>query len=296
MSQLLPPFNLIRDRLNQAKVIPFLGAGASLGERSPNVAWDNNLALGLPTSGELASYLADKVEFPLGEARNLAKVAQYYDIVGGRIPLNEELHNIFDHDYSLTQLHSCLASVPAPLLIVTSNYDDMIERAFTAQSRDYHVVVHTTDSTMGYQLLWWPPGEEKPQKIVPNKLDIDLERETVVYKMHGAVDRHDPTRDQYVVTEDDYIDFLARMTKNRAIPSIFSRAFQTRHFLFLGYGLHDWNLRVVLNRIEKDLRRPKGIKSWSIQFQPSLLEQRFWLERGVDVYDMTVDEFIKELV
>ena len=38
------------------------------------------------------------------------------------------------------------------------------------------------------------------------------------------------------------------MTKNKAIPAIFAEPFQTRHFLFLGYGLNDWNLRVVLYR------------------------------------------------
>jgi hypothetical protein len=113
--------------------------------------------------------------------------------------------------------------------------------------------------------------------------------------MHGAVDRQDPGRDQYVITEDDYIDFLARMTKNKAIPSIFAEPFQTRHFLFLGYGLRDWNLRVVLNRIEKDMRRPSGTTSWAIQNGPSPLEKRFWQEHKVEVYDVMIEDFVKEL-
>ncbi len=69
--------------------------------------------------------------------------------------------------------------------------------------------------------------------------------------------------------------------------------------MFLGYGLYDWNLRVVLNRIEKDLRPAgigaKGIKSWAIQYKPKPLERRFWQERGVEVYDMTIEEFVQEL-
>src|SRR5205823_762251 len=31
-----------------------------------------------------------------------------------------------------------------------------------------------------------------------------------------------------------------------AVPAQFMRHFSMRHFLFLGYGLRDWNLRVVL--------------------------------------------------
>jgi hypothetical protein len=295
MSPLVPPYGLIQEKLNEGEVIPFLGSGASLGGRGADAKWVKDEAAYLPTASELADHLADKTEFPPEERRDLAKVAQYYNVVGGREPLHEELHDIFNRDYSLTSLHTFLAEVQAPLLIVTSNYDDLIERAFRAKDRKYHVVIHTTDPGMGYQLFWWPPGEVKPREVIPNKLDIHLESETVIYKMHGAVDRHEPSRDQYVITEDDYIDFLTRMTKNKAIPAIFSQPFKTRHFLFLGYGLQDWNLRVVLNRIDKDLRRTNSIKSWAIQHRPSPLEQRFWQERNVEVYNMTIDEFVRDL-
>src|SRR5207245_3517114 len=123
----------------------------------------------------------------------------------------------------------------------------------------------------------------------------DLEAVTVIYKMHGAVDRTRPERGQYVITEDDYIDFLARLTNATAIPTIFAEPFQTRPFLFLGYGLRDWNLRVVLNRIEKEARRPGEIMSWAIQKDPSSWEQRLWSKKDVNVYDLTIEEFVKEM-
>lgn len=302
---LLPPYRFILDKLKNSKVIPFLGAGASLGGREEGATWTKGVNSFLPTAGELAGHLADTAEFPSGESRDLTKVAQYYSVVGGRLALNEELHTIFNCDYQLTSLHTFLASVSAPLLIVTTNYDDLIERALIAQNehlvlkgqkpRSFDVVIHNTDVTSGDRLLWWPFGESDPREVNPNKLDLELGEGTVVYKMHGAVDRKQSKRDQYVITEDDYIDFLARMTKNKAIPAIFAEAFQTRHFLFLGYGLNDWNLRVVLNRIEKDLRRPKGITSWAIQHNPRALEMRFWQERGVEVYNQKLEQFVSEI-
>jgi SIR2-like protein len=303
MSQLIPPYPFILDKLNNSRVIPFLGAGASLGGRQPGAIWEKGIRNFLPTAGELAGHLADTTEFPSGESRDLTKVAQYYSVVGGRSALNEELHNIFNCDYEVTSLHTFLASVAAPLLIITTNYDDLIERALDERNRQlgndarpYDVVIHTTEVGSGDRLLWWPYGASEPREVNPNKMDIQLEERTVVYKMHGAVDRRKPSRDQYVITEDDYIDFLARMTKNKAIPAIFAEPFQTRHFLFLGYGLGDWNLRVVLNRIEKDLRRPKNIKSWAIQFGTKPLERRFWQERGVEVYDHMLDAFVDQLI
>lgn len=302
MSELVPPYTMILNELNAGEVIPFLGAGASLGGRLADATWTKAAQSFLPTAGELAGYLADTTEFPADESRDLTKVAQYYSVVGGRGALKKELHKIFNCDYQITSLHTFLASVRAPLLIVTTNYDDLIERALDeenrklgANARPYDVVIHTTEVDSGDYLLWWPYGAKEPLERKPNRLDIELGGRTVIYKMHGGIDRGKPSRDQYVITEDDYIDFLARMTKNKAIPAIFAEPFQTRHFLFLGYGLNDWNLRVVLNRIEKDLHRRKDIKSWAIKYETKPLERRFWQDRGVEVYDQLLDEFILKL-
>jgi hypothetical protein len=294
MNRLEPPYSLIKDRLYEGQVIPFLGSGASLGKRHPGkLPWVEGQGEHLPIARELAGYLASKAQFPEGETLDLAKVAQYFGVVGGRNPLLDDLHSIFDHDYPITSLHSFLAEIPKPLLIVTTNYDDLIERAF--EGRRYDVVVQTTEREFGDQLLWWPHGETQPRRVNPNKLDIDLKEVTVVYKIHGAVDRRDRARDQYVITEDDYIKFLSRMTRNKAIPAIFAEPFQTRHFLFLGYSLGDWNLRVVLNGMERDLRQRGYITSWAIQLNPSLLEQRLWQQREVDMYNMMLEDFVTKL-
>lgn len=300
MSRLEPPYRLILDGLQQGIVIPFLGSGASLGAREPGVKWACDQETCLPNANELAEFLARETTFPKNEPVDLAKVCQYYDIVAGRDPLDEKLHSLFDRDYPLTSLHHSLADLTTPLLIVTTNYDDLIERALK-DKRPFDLVIHTVADEVGDRVLWLQHGEQEPVLINPNKLDIDLGKVTVVYKMHGTVDRRNAQRDQYVITEDDYIDFLVRMTRKKAIPAIFAEPFQTRHFLFLGYSLRDWNLRVILSRVQKELVRRKArsrrreIKSWAIQYKPSPLEQRFWQERGVEVYDMDIEEFSKRI-
>jgi hypothetical protein len=100
--------------------------------------------------------------------------------------------------------------------------------------------------------------------------------------MHGAIDRRKDSIGQYVITEDDYIDFLTRIS--RVIPAIFAEPFQTRPFLFLGYGLYDWNLRVILNGIQNFRQRPK-IQSWAIETLSKPVEKVFWDKRGITLYD-----------
>lgn len=302
MSALEPPYPLIRRGLASGRVIPFLGAGASLGAA---VSGSESGAVAemasLPSGGDLAKRLADEGRFPESAELSLASVAQYYeDVAAGRTGLYEALRPIFTKDYAPLPVHRYLAGLTNPLLIVTTNYDDLLEHAFREAGRPFDLVIHTTDPLLKERLLWWEHGAPEPELAVAKTLEIDLDEVTVIYKMHGAVDRLAEDRDQYVITEDDYVDFLTRLIRQRACPAIFAEPFQTRHFLFLGYGLRDWNLRVILNRVEKNLRLPRGgqrgdIKSWAIDAYASALETRLWQGRDVEIYRMAIDDFLDAL-
>ena len=187
-------------------------------------------------------------------------MAQYYEAVLGPDPLRNRLREIFSYQQAPTPLHEFLADAPAPLLVVTTNYDDLMERAYKQRRKPCDVVVHMTDQE---KVLWWPHGEATPKEVLADDLLIDLDQVSVVYKMHGAIDRREKFLGHYVITEDDYIEFLTRMTRRNVIPSIFAEPFQTRPFLFLGYGLYDWNLRVILNRIQ-DFRGHPKFRSWAM--------------------------------
>ena len=296
MNGLEPPYPFIRKGLETGRVIPFLGAGASLGTTVAAADAPHSL----PTGRELAEQLARESNFPEGEEQTLSSVAQYYeDVAAGRVALYEQLHTVFTKDYEPGRIHRYLAGIDEPLLIVTTNYDDLLERALRDAGRPFDLVIHTTDPTLGERLLWWENDADEPELVVANKLFVDLAQKTVVYKMHGAVDRILAARDQYVITEDDYVDFLTRLIKQEAFPAIFAEPFQTRHFLFLGYGLGDWNLRVILNRVDKDLRHgpdgPASVRSWAIDAYPSDLETRLWQGRGVEIYKLAIDDFLDRL-
>ena len=52
MSELLPPYTFILEKLKSNKVIPFLGAGASLGGRQPRRDMEKG-SENLPSAGRL---------------------------------------------------------------------------------------------------------------------------------------------------------------------------------------------------------------------------------------------------
>ncbi len=293
-----PPYPEIYEKLMAGKLIPFLGAGAPLYDRNPkHTPWfqkqqGKEVISYLPTAGELADYLAMKTQVPASERGERTKMAQYYVSAVGLRDLRERLRDIFSYAQTPTPLHEFLAEVAAPLLIVTTNYDDLMERAYQRRGKPYDVVVHMTDQE---KVLWWDHNEQEPQEVLADELLIDLDQVSVVYKMHGAIDRPQHRIGHYVITEDDYIEFLTGMTRRSVIPKIFAEPFQGRPFLFLGYGLYDWNLRVILNTIQEFRRYPE-FRSWAIETLSKPVERKLWEARGVNVYDgLTLDQFLAEL-
>src|SRR3954453_22751088 len=292
MPETEPPYKIIANQLKSGEIVPFLGAGVNFGMRQPpNAQWAFQTANFLPSGSDLSTYLIDQCEFPEKNERDLAKVASYYVEVVDRAGLSQGLLPIFDRDYEPCEIHHYLANdIPADkhLLIVTTNYDDLTERAFVRAQRPFDLVVHPTDSARAGSVIWRPHGATEVQYVPPNSLQIDLQNTTVIYKMHGTVDRTQHCMDDYVITEDDYIDFLTRMIGQTAVPAQFMAHFRTHRFLFMGYGLNDWNLRVILNNLH-------ARKSWAIQYKPSAVEKRLWDKRNVDIYDVDINEFTRQL-
>jgi hypothetical protein len=302
-----PPYRAISRLLQSGRVVPFLGAGASLVSRPSGVTWKEGDPF-LPLGGELSNCLADEANYPTAEKwerADLAKVSSYYADVIGRRDLRGYLRKILGREYAFGKVHEFLASFERPLLIVVTNYDTLLEDAFVKAERPYDLVVYPSDlRDNANAVLWWPNGVSEPRVCDPVQLEIDLEQTTVIFKMHGTLHKKDDQYDTFVVTEEDYIDFISRMTMSAAIPAVFSQYMRDRSFLFLGYGLRDWNLRVLHKNLGRYLRQRSALarlgddeapKSWAIQLGPSELEKKLWAGRGVEIFDQDLDRFIANL-
>jgi SIR2-like domain len=296
-----PPYSAIYRLLKTGSVVPFLGAGASLiplpeeqRRDLDTTAADRPWTTAVPSGFQLLQYLADEAGLDLGNDTSveLATVAQYYAAVVGRPDLYRALHDIFSAEYPFGQVHRFLAKLPTPLLVLTTNYDSMIERAFQAAQKPFDLIIHQTNDDARAGSVVFKPHDGPPQTIPPNHVVVDLERTSVIYKMHGTAAPQGSLPESYVITEDDYIDFLIRLGSNTPIPSMISEAFIERHFLFLGYGLADWNFRVVLASLQEHLRRQP---SWAIRWRGSAIEEDIWKSRGVRMYDLRIEDFVQEL-
>src|SRR5574341_1292987 len=200
--------------LKKQKLVPFLGAGASLG-------FDG--APGLPSGGKLAETLAQECGYPGSDTKDLLRVAQYYALKFGELRLRESMHEqLSPAEVNPGEVHRILAGWPIKV-VLTTNYDNLMERAFSKCDKD------------PAKALYKRRGDQEQIKTPP------CVNQPLVYKLHGSLD----DVDSMVITEDNYIDFLIGLIEgNPKLPDAISAIFRTDSILFIGYGLKDWNIRV----------------------------------------------------
>jgi SIR2-like domain len=297
-------YQMLVNAIIAGRVVPFLGAGVNQCGRPTDSAW--GLGQYLPNGRELAGYLADYFGYPQSrDLLDLVRVSQYVAVMTGSGPLYEELHKLFDIDYPPTPLHQFLATLPILLrrkgypardkLIVTTNYGDVLERAFQAAGEPFDLVSYIAEGKDRGKFIHKSPDDEFQLIDKPNEyLGLSMHQRTVILKIHGAVDRLSPEQDSYVITEDHYIDYLTRTDLANLVPVTIAAKLRKSHFLFLGYSLRDWNLRVILHRIWGEQKLT--YKSWAIQRDPCPLDQEFWRKRDVDILDMRLEDYVAALM
>jgi len=294
--------------LVDGRLVPFLGTEVNLCARPEGANWRTDHCL--PSGPELAEYLAESFGYPAPNRQDLVRVAQYVAVVNGVGPLYDNLRTLFDADYSPTPLHQLLALVPELLrakgyprshqLIITTNYDDLLERTFESAGEPFDVVTYVAeDVAHSGQFVHKPYGSEP--RVITEKVNEyqglpieglgDLTR-SIILKLHGAVDRSGAQQDSFVITEDHYIDYLARQGAAAIPPNLVSKLIRT-NFLFLGCSLRDWHLRVILHRIWGGQRL--SYASWAVQATTDALDQKFWRSRDVEFTSVRLEDYVAQL-
>jgi len=294
-------FTLVAKQLLRGKVTPFLGAGVNLAGRAAGAKWERGH--NLPSGSELARYLAESYAYPESDT-DLLRISQYVDARLGEGVLYEELRDLFAAEYPPTDLHRFLAEM-VPILrrvgarqqvMVTTNYDDLLENALTAAREEYDLLWYEAksgDPNFGRFLHRAPGGAVEPIEVPNEWTGLDLLARPAILKLHGAVGTS-ADEDSFVITEDNYIDYLARSDVLNQIPKALQEPLTTTHFVFMGYSLRDWNLRVVLNRIWG--QQKLSLHSWSIQLGATELDKSLWSSRGtVEIIAEDISTYVASL-
>ncbi len=168
---------------------------------------------------ELLRGVAEDLKLDIDRETDLVAIAQYHlNKMGTRSDLNQLLIDEFTKDATLTANHRLLASLPLDT-VWTTNYDDLLERAYTEAGKK--IDVNRTKENLAVTV----PG-----------------RSVTIYKMHG--DKTMP--DDAVITKEDY---EAYDTKRSLFSISLKGDLVDKTFLFLGFSFTDPNIDYILSRI-----------------------------------------------
>jgi hypothetical protein len=233
--------------IRERRMILFAGAGLSAG-------------LGLPTWQDFIGRLGSELGFDpktfLSLSPDFRSLAEYYCIAKGSLDgLRERMVRewaIADRKLAASEVYRLIARLGFPL-IYTTNYDDLLERAFDLHGVPFNKVTTAKDIARG---------------------EPDV---TTIVKFHG-----DLADGALVLTETDY---FRRLGFEEPLDIQLMADALRRGILFLGYSASDVNLRLLLFRL-RQIWSDRSIgesrpKSYIVMTRPDRIQQRILDSWGV---------------
>lgn len=267
-------WTILLERIANQRCVPFLGAGASFPA--------------LPLGAKIATDWAQEYNYPGDNPTNLVEVAQFlavqFDPAFPKEKILKQLEGATPPDFNVPdEPHALLADLPLPIYL-TTNYDDFMVRALKSRYRDPRREFCRWNSLI----------EDEPsvfdQDFTPTVAN------PVVFHVHG----HTLT-ESIVLTEDDYLYFLAGLGNEKLLPRPIKLALSRSTCVFIGYRLADWNFRVLFQGLRAQSMAGTSIAVLKPPGDDELARrQRAYLERyyanmKLSVYWGTAREFAAEL-
>lgn len=297
------------ERINGGNCTPFVGPGARLdmGDEEWAVLVERlrqrdrrPIALPggrprFPDAYKIARAWADEYKYPLWDSRDLPKVARYVSVEKTPVVPKEKIVRLhqglgppdFNSPESLDDPHRILADLPFPIYI-TTNQDAYMWQALESRAakKPERELCRWNDSMTDL-----PPSvfdQERKPLYEPDAAT------PLVFHLYG----HTQHLESLVVTDDDYMEFLIKVSKDKGtIPSRIERAMTRDALLLLGYRLDDWDFRVLFHILIGYLTKSLGKTHVAVQLTPAENESARDLEERVqkhlEVYRAYVGKYLQ---
>jgi hypothetical protein len=270
----------IADAVRDQHCILFLGAGVHAPPPDGS-AFEYPEAqrppIGSALSRELAASCGLSERFPAEDTSNLQRVALFYEIARSRRQLVDAVVTAVNTGRQPSPMLRALADLGFPL-VITTNYDQLFERALYAVGKQPRAEVYTPnlEATTDHR----DPTADSP----------------VVFKIHGDIMRPETI----VITDEDYIQFVLRMSNKDPydpVPLTLKYYFTGWPTLFVGYSLLDYNLRVLFKTLRWKIDSASVPEMYSVDYHPDPLIFDVWhnQRRYVNFISEDVWTFIPKL-
>ncbi len=257
------------------KVVYFLGAYAHLGA--------------LPLGNQFYSDLADKYHCP-DLKWDRAAVARYILDRYGAEALWREMSAVLSTAHiSPSLIYRFLAALPGFLratlrsdaspVILTTNYDTVLERVFAAANEPFHLLYYQGVGEYEGLFIHRSPGGALAQLTRPANILQLAESGSVIVKMDGGLAWDPGIPESVLIARGDFERLAGRLPG--PLPAFLLSALRQRSLLFLGHGLAEPDVERLVRLSHGDARETK---SWAVQIPgraPGWVE--YWKTCGLEI-------------
>ena len=255
------PHHLI-EQIKLGNVILFLGAGASRGAK-------DSKGNTMPDGKELSKLLVDKF---LGNEYAGSDLAY-----AGQLAITTS--SLFEVQQFISESVKAFEPEPHHLKfptfvwksIFTTNYDNLVEKAYTKIKNPLQELIPVIKNTPKTQIFLH-------EKVLP------------YYKLHGCItDINDPDA-PLILTIDQFINHKSK--RDRLFSDLQDLA-RDYSILFIGFGMADFDIRMILNNLNENV--DARVRSYMIGPGVKELDAKHWEQKKISAIKMTAEDFFNRL-
>jgi hypothetical protein len=232
--------------------------------------------------------------------RDRADAAQYVVDAVGRDRLESIVDDVIRLHYQrASNVHTLLARLPrllraagisrAPITVLTTNYDAVLEPAFEAEGEPFDLFIYNHSGPYAGSFLHRSPDGAEAAIRRPSAYRRATFAGSVLIKMNGGVDPEARWPKTFLAASRDFDELSVR------IPDVFPRVvwdlLQSRSILFLGHGLREPDVRALT----RCLYKARQTSSWAVQLGADPADIRYWRDvAGVEIVDADLGDFVAQ--
>lgn len=225
-------FRIIRKAIENKKLAVFIGSA---------VSYDSNL----PSWEKLINAMKGALE--IQRTNDYLKIAEHYYLQYGRNTYYNKINEFFPSGSQPNKLHESILSLK-PQHIITTNWDDLLEKAITKNNDLYFTVAddHELASAPTSQLL---------------------------VKMHGDLNHRN-----IVFKESDYLSYSDHYP---LIENFVKSLFSTHVVVFIGYSISDYNLNQIIKWVRNRTNDAPPAFTILTEEKITISESNYLREKGI---------------
>ena len=239
------------------------------------------------------------VSWPSRDRTDVAQHIAELDRQLGHRRLAETIERLLAEHYTQpSHVHHLLARLPGllgdrrkkPLLILTTNYDTVLETMFEEVGEPYHLFMYQHHGAYAGRFLRRDPDGREYAIRVPTAVSDLSGARTIIVKLNGGLDpaaRWRPA--SFVVASTDFEELSTRIPN--VLPQVIWARLRECSVLFWGHGLREPDVRALTRRLRQQPERAQ-VPSWAVQLFGA--DAEYWRDvAGIEIVNADLGVYVQ---